>query len=118
MTMAASFAEPEEETQPAEFSSPVASRTEAFATGHQGAGVVLPSAGLEESQQRGEQATQRTWQAQGVGQQVMRSSNGIAADNADRMLLGGGMLPSLDGISAGSYQQRRPFMSSTIGGVA
>ena len=118
MTMAtAQFPEPEEETQPAEFSSPVASRTEAFAAGHQGAGAV-PSPGLEEAQQRGEAATQRTWAAQGVGQQVMRSSNGIAADNADRMLLGGGMLPSLDGISAGSYQQRRPFMSSTIGGVA
>jgi hypothetical protein len=114
---AAQFPEPEEETQAPEFSSPVQSRTEAFGQGHMGAGAV-PSPGLEAQQQRGEQATQRSWQAQGVNQQVMRSSNGIAADNADRMLLGGGMLPSLDGISAGSFSARRPFMSSTIGGVS
>jgi hypothetical protein len=109
--------EPEEEESHGSFSG-IQSRTAAFGEGHQGAGAVLPSAGLEEAQQRGEQATQRTWAAQGVGQQVMRSGNGIAADNQDRMLLGGGMLPSLDGVSADSWAARRPFMSSTLGGVA
>jgi hypothetical protein len=108
--------EPEEETQPAEFSSPVQSRTEAFSQGHQGAGAA-PSPGLQAQQERGEQATPRQWAPTGTNQQVMRSGNGIAADNQDRMLLGGGMLPSLDGVSAGSWAARRPFMSPTLSGA-
>jgi hypothetical protein len=43
--------------------------------------------------------------------------SGIGSSDKDkgRMLLGGGFLPAQNGVSAETYQQTRPFLSSTIG---
>ncbi len=42
---------------------------------------------------------------------VMTSDNGYSQKDASRRLLGGGMLPSPNGISADTYKRRQPLYS-------
>jgi hypothetical protein len=102
---------PEEETQTPEFSQPVRSRNEAFSQGS-----VHSSPGLEESETRDNEG-QKAFTANGANMQYARSGNAVAQDNQSRILVGGNgmaMLPSLNGISASSYQQKRPYLSTNI----
>ena len=51
----------------------------------------------------------------GTNQQVMPSGIGSSDKDKGRMLLGGGFLPAQNGVSAETYQQTRPFLSTTLG---
>jgi hypothetical protein len=46
--------------------------------------------------------------------QVIQSPNGMSAQDAPRRLLGGSMLPSSDGMSASTYEQKRPFLNPVM----
>jgi hypothetical protein len=52
-----------------------------------------------------------------VLQPYMDSANGMAAGDASRRLIGGGMLPSQNGVSAATYEAERPMtnqLSATL----
>ena len=50
----------------------------------------------------------------GVNQQIMPSGIGSSTKDQSRMLLGGGYLPAQNGASDSTYQQRRPFLSTSL----
>ena len=51
------------------------------------------------------------YQPHSVLNQIMPSPNGMAPRDASRQLLGGQTLPSQNGMSANTYQQKQPLMS-------
>jgi hypothetical protein len=108
-------AEPEETESHGEFSGespePYQSRTAAF-----GQGSVHSSPGLEQDEEKDDQGP-KSFTANGANMQYARSGNAVADDNQSRILVGGNgmaMLPSLNGISATSYEQKRPYLSTNI----
>jgi hypothetical protein len=111
------FSEPGQETQP----SPVQSRTQAFGEGHQGYG----SPALQQSEEKDNAEAPHSFggvvpafHPSGLNMQVMPSGDGSSEQDKSRILLGGGYLPTSNGSSESSYQNRRPFLSPTIGGVS
>ena len=113
----------QEVQEPGESPSPVQSRTEAFGQGHQGAAGTPAWLEATEAQQAAESphgfgGFVPAFHPTGLNMQVMPSGIGSSDQDKGRMLLGGGFLPTMNGSSSTSYQERRPFQSSTIGGVA
>ena len=92
--------DPEEELQ---------GRTAAFGDGVNG--TPGSTAGLFADTQRQNSAVPHMFQPTSVLHQIMLSANGMSSRDADRRLLGGGMLPTGNSMSAQTNQASRPIIS-------
>jgi hypothetical protein len=108
---------PEAESEgPGEFGSPdvpaFSSRQAEFGTG---AGSVAPAgtpASLE-AQQAQQNAGPKSFTPTGTDMQLVGSGMGSSAADQQRMLLGGGFLPTSNGSALDSFEARRSIMSTT-----
>jgi hypothetical protein len=116
-TAAAPPEPPDQETEsPGEFGNPTAgigSRTEAFGAGASGARGVAPPASLEAAQQQ-QNAGPKTFTPNGTNMQIVGSGIGSSAKDAARMTIGGGFLPTANGTSQESLDQRRVLTNSAM----
>jgi hypothetical protein len=93
------------------------SRSESF---HTGAGTTPRApASLEADQQKdaSEDPDESGFRPNGTNMQLIASGDGNSDKDQERRLMGGGYLPALNGISSSSYQQTRPFLSTSINGA-
>lgn len=54
------------------------------------------------------------FRATSVLQPYIQSANGMASSDAPRRLVGGGMLPSANGVSPATYEAERPITNNRI----
>jgi hypothetical protein len=87
-------------------------RNDAFSAG------VSSSPTLQESAMRYNSQVPHAFQASGTNQQIAFSGIGSSSQDKKRQLLGGspvsGSLPTANGFSADTYENKRPFLSSDI----
>jgi hypothetical protein len=110
--MTTPFPEPGQEEQVPAFGS----RRESFQTGA-GTTPRAPES-LQADQQRdaAEDPDEQGFRPNGVNMQLIASGDGNSDKDQERRLMGGGYLAAQNGISATSYQQTRPFMSTSLNG--
>jgi len=72
------------------------------------------SSGLSQDQGKEQSLTPQGYRASGVNQQMAPSGNGSSAADAQRMTYGGAYVPSSNGMSANTYEQKRPMLSTSL----
>lgn len=92
---------------------PAAGRTQAFGQGVQGTPEDVASS-LNADSQRQNDLVPKSFQAHSVLQQYIPSPNGLGETDVNRRLVGGGMLPTANGMSASTYAAERPITNTTL----
>lgn len=89
------------------------SRTMAFGQGQTGTPGEVASSLTVDSQRQNAMVPQG-FTPQSVLHPYIQSANGMSASDADRRLVGGGMLKSMNGTSASSYEASRPIVNHVL----
>jgi len=89
---------------------PYQDRNEAFGQGT----VPQNSPGLQQSATSQNAAVPQQMIPTSPLHQLMRSANGLGTMDANRRLLGGRMLETSNGFGSQTYQEKRPFLSTTL----
>jgi hypothetical protein len=87
------------------------SRNASFMTGRFGP---APSPGLVQTQEKQSYSTPGAYRASGANQQITLSGNGNSTTDASRRTYSGSYLPTSNGISANTYEQKRPLLSPSL----
>lgn len=90
------------------------SRSQSFNQGTGGNPVVSSPASLQDAQRRANMQIPVAFTPSSPLHQIIHSPNGSSAVDAQRQLIGGGQLPTANGMASNTYEQRRPFMSPTM----
>jgi hypothetical protein len=91
---------------------PASGRTQSFSDGASGAGPTASS--LETDSAHQNDLVPHQFQAHSVLQQYIQSGNGMSAQDASRRLVGGGTLPSPNGIAMDTYEASRPLQTNRL----
>ena len=110
------YSSPQQPPQQAAQQPSMPSRTQAFGQGAYGAGQAQgnPSPSMNADSQQQNSMVPQQFQPHSVLQPYIQSANGMSTQDANRRLVGGGMLPSMNGTSAATYQESRPMQNNRI----
>lgn len=95
------------------------SRSDAFGEGYSGGSAYsgyspTAPAPLAQYQAQYNSMVPKTFQPNGTNMQIAASGNGRSKTDAARMTLGGTAIPTTNGMSAQTYEAKRPFMSPDL----